>query len=251
MAKKKIVSIEDRIPKLKQARKKKANRRLVFYLSIFFILISVIIYIQSPLSDVKTVKVTGNHYVTDEKVTELAGLDDFPNIWTISKKDMKKDLKAYPLIQSVEIDKKLPQTVQVNVEEYDLVGYVKQDEYYLPVLENGEKISEIKSKTMQGNAPLILDFTEGAYLEKMSEELNKLPRSIRNLISEIHWTPKGENKNKILLYMNDGFMVDGTIRNFSEKMKVYPSIVSQLPEDEKGIIHIGVGAYFESFTSEE
>src|SRR5699024_1076826 len=138
MAKKKIVSIEDRIPKLKQARKKKANRRLVFYLSIFFILISVIIYIQSPLSDVKTEKVTGNHYVTDEKVTELAGLDDFPNIWTISKKDMKKDLKAYPLIQSVEIDKKLPQTVQVNVEEYDLVGYVKQGEYYLPILENGE-----------------------------------------------------------------------------------------------------------------
>src|SRR5699024_6832116 len=144
MAKKKIVSIEDRIPKLKQARKKKANRRLVFYLSIFFILISVIIYIQSPLSDVKTINITGNHHVTDEKIIELALLDDSPNIWTISKKTMEKDIKGYPLIQSVNIDKKLPQTVQINVEEYDLVGYVKQSEYYVPVLENGEKISDIK-----------------------------------------------------------------------------------------------------------
>src|SRR5699024_3959159 len=58
-------------------------------------------------------------------------------------------------------------------------------------------------------------------------------------------------KNKILLYMNDGYTVDGTIRNFAEKMKLYPSIVSQVPEDEEGIIHIGVGAYFDSFTSED
>src|SRR5699024_8942539 len=108
----------------------------------------------------------------------------------------------------------------ISVEEYDLVGYVKHDGYFLPVLENGEKISELKSKTMSGNAPLMLDFTENVYLEKISKELKDLPGSIRELISEIHWNPEDDNKNKIILYMNDGFMVDGTIRNFSEKMKV-------------------------------
>lgn len=251
MKKEKIVSIEDRIPKLKQARKKKANRRLVFYLSIFFILISVIVYIQSPLSDVKTVNITGNSYVTEKELTKMAQLDDSPNIWTISKKNMEQKIRESPLIQSVEVKKKMPQTVQISVSEYDMVGYVKQDDYFLPVLENGEKISELKSKMMTGKAPLMLDFTEEIYLEKISEELNELPQNIRKLISEIHWNPRDDNKNKILLYMNDGFTVDGTIRDFSEKMKVYPSIVSQLPGDEKGIIHIGVGAYFESFTSEE
>jgi cell division protein FtsQ len=85
----------------------------------------------------------------------------------------------------------------------------------------------------------------------MAEELKELPGSIRNVISEIHWIPTDENKNTVLLYMNDGYLVKGTIRDFAEKMEVYPSIVAQLDPEEKGIIHIGVGIYFESFNQEE
>src|SRR5699024_4047408 len=97
-------------------------------------------------------------------------------------------------------------------------------------------------------APQMIGFIEETYLKSMSAELEKLPKSILNLISEIHWQPTEENKNKVVLYMNDGFVVDGTIRNFADKMQVYPSIVAQLEPDSKGIIHIGVGAYFEEFT---
>src|SRR5699024_10780455 len=119
MKKEKIVSIEDRIPKLKQARKKKANRRLVFYLSIFFILISVIVYIQSPLSDVKTINIKGNSIVSDEEITELAQLNDSPNIWAISKKNMEQKITDSPMVESANIKKKLPRTVQINIDEYE------------------------------------------------------------------------------------------------------------------------------------
>src|SRR5699024_12844354 len=108
-----------------------------------------------------------------------------------------------------------------------MVGYVKENDYFLPVLENGEKLSEIKSKTMSGKAPLILDFTEEIYLEKISEELDALPDNIRKLIAEIHWNPSDDNKTKIVLYMNDACTVDATIRNFAEIIKAYPSRVSQ------------------------
>lgn len=84
----------------------------------------------------------------------------------------------------------------------------------------------------------------------MSKELSNLPNNILNIISEIHWTPTDKNKNDITLYMTDGFMVQSSIRNFSEKMKVYPSIASQLEPGSEGIIHIGVGAYFEPFNQE-
>lgn len=251
MAKKKIVSIEDRIPKLKQARKKKANRRLIFYLSIFFILISIIVYLQSPLSDIHTVDITGNSLISDEEMVNIADLEDSPNIWTISKSDIKEEIMDYPLMKSAEVEKKLPQTIKIDVQEYDVVGYVEEDEYFFPVLENGEKLTELKEASMSGDAPLMLDFDEDEYLTKMTEELKELPQDIRKLISEIHWKPEDDNENKILLYMNDGFLVDGSIHEFSEKMQVYPSIVAQLSDDEKGIIHIGVGAYFEEFSSDE
>src|SRR5699024_319461 len=112
-------------------------------------------------------------------------------------------------------------------------------------------ITDIQTKSINGDAPLLLNFSEKDYLDKMAVELYKLPKSISNLISEVYWDPTEENKNKILLYMNDGYVVSSTIRDFSEKMTVYPSIVSQLDPEVKGIIHIGGGAYFESFQSED
>src|SRR5699024_11800125 len=97
----------------------------------------------------------------------------------------------------------------------------------------------------QGDGPLLNDFKEDVYLERMASELNDIPDDIFNLISEITWTPTDKNKYKILLYMNDGFTVEATIRNFATKMQTYPSIVSQLDDGEQGIIHMGVGTYFE------
>ncbi|MGY0692298.1 cell division protein FtsQ/DivIB [Virgibacillus sp. FSP13] len=250
MGKKKIVSIEDRIPKLKQARKKKANRRLIFYLSIFFLLIAVIVYLQSPLSHVKTITVTGNQFVSNKEVINQSKLTTKTNIWTINEAKVKDALKKNPSIKSVEIEKQLPWTVNIQLNEYERVGYVSNNGDFYPVLGNGKILTKLKQKTTNGDAPLLMNFSDKYYLHKMTNELQKLPKSILNIISEIHWKPTDENKYKILLYMNDGYLVDGTIRGFSEKMNVYPSIVSQLNPDNKGIVHIGVGAYFESFDKE-
>jgi cell division protein FtsQ len=250
MPKKKIVSIEDRIPKLKQARKKKANRRLIFYLSIFFFLIAIIVYIQSPLSHVKRVTVTGNSFVSDEYVIGTSNITSKTNIWTVNKSKIKQALRKNPAVKSVKIDKDFPRTVTINLTEYDRVGYVRDDKGYYPILENGKILTSLRQKSINGDAPLLMDFSDKSYLHKMTNELNNLPDSIFNSISEIHWKPTDDNKNKILLYMNDGYLVDGTIRNFSEKMQVYPSIVAQLEPSSKGIVHIGVGAYFESFDTE-
>ncbi|MUK89529.1 FtsQ-type POTRA domain-containing protein [Ornithinibacillus sp. L9] len=247
MSEKKIVSIEDRIPKLKQARKKKANRRLVFYLSIFFFLISIIVYLQSPLSHVKTINVKGNSYFTDESIIEQSNVSINTSIWSVNKEEVILALKGNPIIDSVDVQRKLPWTVDIHVSEHQRIGYMKDENLYFPILSNGAVLTEHGQELHNGDAPLLVGFTEEEYLHKLAQELSELPDSILNLISEVHWSPTTENKHKIMLYMNDGFLVDGTIRDFSNKMKVYPSIVSQLDPDEMGIIHIGVGAYFESF----
>src|SRR4051812_2621525 len=80
---KNLVSLEDRIPKLKQMRKKKANRRLIGLLTIFFLLIFSIIYLQSPLSRIQSIQVEGNAYLTDKEIIEQSGLEVEDNIWEI------------------------------------------------------------------------------------------------------------------------------------------------------------------------
>lgn len=251
MAKKKVVSIEDRIPKLKQARKKKANRRLIFYLSIFFLLISIIVYLQSSLSHIRYIEVEGNTFLSDKEVISISNLAEDMNIWTIDKSASVKAVENNPIISSASVDRKLPWTITIQVEEYERVGYVQKETKYYPILGNGTVLNSLEQHTFTGDAPLISNFTEKEYIHRMTAELEKLPKSILKLISEIHWAPTDDNKNKIRLYMNDGLTVDATIRDFAARMEVYPSIVAQLDADSEGIVHIGVGAYFESFNEKE
>lgn len=246
MEEKKIISIEDRIPKLKQARKKKANRRLIYYLSVFFILISMIVYLQSPLSQVKNIEVEGNELIKADKLIEQSGLKIKDNIWSINLTHVEEELMNSPYIKKAIVKRKLPRTVEFIVEEEELIGYTLEDGAYYPILASGTKITE-PNKLMSGKAPLLNGFSDEDYLEKMAQELAELDPSIHHLISEIYWDPTEDNKNKITLYMQDGFVVKGTIRQFHEKMNIYPSIISQLEPKQKGIIHIGVGAYFEEF----
>jgi cell division protein FtsQ len=47
--------------------------------------------------------------------------------------------------------------------------------------------------------------------------------------------------------MNDGYVVTASIKTFADRMKTYPSIISQLNGSKKGIIHLEVATYFEEF----
>lgn len=247
--KKNVVSIEDRIPKLKQARKKKANRRLISYLSVFFLLIGIVIYLQSPLSYVKTINITGNSFLTDEDVIELSDIIETTNIWTVNKKKIEQNVVENEVIKSAEVKRVFPQTIDININEYKHIGYIKEEEDYYPIVGEGRIITS-NVKAVDGDAPLLVGFDQEEYLERMSIELNEVSDNILNLISEIHWLPTKDNDNQVMLYMNDGNIVNGTIRNFSDKMEVYPSIVAQLDPGNKGVIHLGVGAYFEEFSDD-
>src|SRR5699024_3959721 len=220
MEKKKIVSIEDRIPKLKEARKKKANRRLIIYLFIFFLLIAVIVYLQSPLSHIKAINVNQNDVLSDEEIIKESGLKINTNIWMYTK---GKTIKA--------LEKKI-------------IGFIKKKSEYRTVLKNGMIIRE-EDIPYKGEAPILQEFKDDDYLNHMASELDELPNDLFNLISQVSWKPTDKNKYNIELYMNDGFIVHSSMKDFAKKMKSYPSIVSQLDKDDKGIIHMDVGTYFE------
>jgi cell division protein FtsQ len=87
MEKGKIVALEDRIPKLKEQRRRKANRRLVLLLVLFFTMIVVIAYSQSPLSQVRKIKINGNEMYSDEELIRQSGLSKKTNIWKIDEQN--------------------------------------------------------------------------------------------------------------------------------------------------------------------
>ena len=246
----KIVTLEDRIPKLKQQRRRKANRRLITLLLLFFILIACIIYVQSPLSHVRKIYVKGNEFYSSKALIKQTGLNEQTNIWKIRKKELSGKLKKLPEIKDAKISVILPNSVIVQVKENQRIAYLAKNSAYYPVLENGKIVKGRKSADVPVNAPVLFDFKEGDVLELMVDSLKKLPDEVANSISEVHYTPNKTDKYHISLFMNDGFEVSATLRTFSEKMSHYPSIISQLDPNKKGVIDLEVGSYFKAYESE-
>lgn len=250
MEKGKIVALEDRIPKLKEQRRRKANRRLVLLLILFFTMIVVIAYSQSPLSHVKTITIKGNGVYSAEELIRQSGLSNNTNIWKINKDDTVSRLKRLSEINKADITVQWPNTVIIQVKEHKRIAYLKQANTFLPIMENGKILKKRAAVKIPVNSPILFEFKEGAALNQMIKELEKLPSEISNSISEIHYTPKKTDKYHISLFMNDGFEVSATLRSFSEKMVHYPSIISQIDPNKKGIIDLEVGSYFKAFETE-
>ncbi len=246
----KVVSLEDRIPKLKQQRRKKANKRLVFLLLLFFTLISFIIYFQSPLSHINKIEVNGSTTYSHEELISMSGLSEKINIWKVNEKAIKSKLEDLPEIKSSSIKVNLPNTVKITINEYKRIAYIMKDKSYLPVLENGKVLKKNKTAEIPATAPILIGFSEGNELNGMINELEVLPEVVLNSISEIHHTPKKTDTYHLTLYMNDGFEVSATVNSFSEKMSHYPSIISQLDPNKKGIIDLEVGSYFKAYEQE-
>lgn len=245
----KIVSLEDRVPKLKQQRRRKANKRLIFLLMLFFVLISFVVYFQSPLSHVNKITIMGNSVYPEDKLISLSGLSKESNIWTLNENSIEKRLEKLTEVKSATIEVKFPNNVSIEIVEWKRIAYIMKDGVFWPILENGEILEEV-SGVIPVNSPILIGFSEGEAMEEMIESLNSLPNEVLNSISEIHHTPKEMDNLHITLFMNDGFEVSASLRSFAEKMAHYPSIVSQLDPNIKGIIDLEVGSFFRAYELE-
>ncbi|WP_223700315.1 cell division protein FtsQ/DivIB [Sutcliffiella deserti] len=249
MEKGKVVTLEDRVPKLKEQRKQKANRRLIFYLSLFFILISLIIYSQSSLSKVSDIDVSGNRHVTDEEIIKLSKITRETSIWRVDEEKASISILQHKELKEAEVNKVFPNKVNITVGEYNRIAYIFEEGAYYPVIENGKILEAVGQDALPDDAPLMMNWKEGNKVEEFISELMKLPDSIIYAISEIHHTPTDIDPYHITLFMNDGYEVSATVRDFSAKMTNYPSLVAELDPNLKGIINIEVGTFFKPYES--
>ncbi|WP_456275581.1 cell division protein FtsQ/DivIB [Bacillus sp. AK128] len=251
MEKGKVLTLEDRIPKLKQQRRQKANRRLIFSVSIFFLLIIGILYLQSPFSHIATIEVNGNVHVSEGEIINLSGLSNETSIWSVKSDLIIEKIKKNKEIKKVVIKRSLPNTVLISVEEMKRVAYAMNEGNIVPILENGLVLEPSDETYLHSDAPLLMNWETGSALQEMASELAKLSPAITNSISEVHHTPQESDPFQITLFMNDGHEVRSTITDFAKKMSAYPAIVNQLDPNLKGIIHMEVAYYFESYEKVE
>ncbi len=228
------------------------------YITFFFLLLSGILYFQSPLSKIGDITISGNQNISSEQISNLSKLKVGTSFWKVDKDKVAENIKEHPEINEVTIEKKLPNQISINVSELKRVGYISGTNGFFPILENGkiiEKPQTSGSKAIPVDAPILVNWSTKA-LKLLSKELNKVQPSISKLISEIHHTPTEYDPLQMTLYMVDGYEVKATLRNFAENIKAYPTIVSELDPSLSGYIELDVVPTFipydyESINEEE
>lgn len=248
----KVIDIEERIPTLREKRRKRTNFKFIFLIVIFLVTLFLLLYFQSPYSEINNVEVIGAELVDADFYREQSTLQTGDSMWGFKVTDVSDKISGEHWVKDVTVKRKWLTTVQIVVEEWEKVAYISLENELYPMLENGDIFKEASSLAPI-DAPLFLEFEDEKLRKRVLEELAKLDSTVLSLISQINSTPSSADPYALTLFMNDGYEVRAEVTTLAEKLNYYPSIVAQIEStgsSEKGIIDIEVGSYYKSYQDE-
>lgn len=217
--------------------KKKIRIRILPIIIIIFILtlLSGSVYLLS-LIPIKNIYISGNNYLKDQEIIELAKIENYPSFLKTRTKDMKKNIKKSPYVKSVTIKKKILGIVEIQIEEYNIL--FRKEENNKIVLEDKEEL--IDNEKYQ--VPILLNYIPDTKYDSFIKGMNQVTPSIKNQISEIRYYPNTQDEDRFLLYMNDGNYVYLTLTKFKQ-INYYEDVLEKL-DGKKGILYLDSGNHF-------
>ena len=243
----KVIDIEERIPSMREKRRRKTNRKFILILIIFVLALLVILYFQSSLSRISAVHVKGATLHDVAFYEEESGLLVDGLLWDFSTKDVQKALNEIDSVKEVKVSRKWIRDVEISITEWQTVAYLEKTGRYQALLESGEVFSE-ELIVPADKAPILNGFTDNESKERITAQLMLMEKDVYLLISEIIFTGPEKDQNNITVYMDDGYEIHAIIPTFAEKMAFYGDITNQLTDHEKGVIDMEVGTFFTPFS---
>jgi cell division protein FtsQ len=239
----KVIDIEERIPTLRERRRKRTNRKFAALLFIFVSLLLVLLYSQSTYSEIQSIEVKGAELFDGESYKQASTLQIGDSMWSFNSDEIERHLETLEWVESVSVQKKWLTSVEVEIEEFIEMGYLDQGNNYQVVLSNGIVLNQPVTNI---EGPIFSNFEDEAKREALVEQLVNTEPEVQNLISQIILDPDEERADYITIYMNDGNEIKAILSTLAEKINYYPSVTAQL-EEQKGVIDMEVGIYFRSF----
>lgn len=239
----KVIDIEERIPTLRERRRKRSNRKFAALLFVFVSLLFILLYSQSTYSEVRSIEVHGAELFDGESYKHASTLAIGDSMWSFDSAKIEQHLEALEWVKAATVDKKWLTSVEIEIEEYKEMGYLDQGSGYQVVLSNGVVLNQ-PITVVEG--PIFTNFEEEPKREALVEQLVNTDPEVQNLISQVILDTEQEQADYVTIYMNDGNEIKAILSTLADKINYYPSVTAQL-DDQKGIIDMEVGIYFRSY----
>jgi len=225
-----------------KVRRRKLKLGLVFITMIILGLIVYFCYFEFNTlinTKIKNIYVIGNEVLKDYEIIELAKLENYPRILSISSSEMERRIKINPYVKDVDVKKRIGNQVYIYITEYEPLFYNTTTQNL--ILEGNK---ELISETTFDDVPLLTnEISDSKVYEKLIKKFIKIDNHIKQRISEITHMPNDVDQERFLLSMNDGNYVYITLTKI-EEVNYYLEIIPRL-ENKKGILYLDSGKYFE------
>lgn len=220
--------------------KKKKRLKLIPFL-LFVLVIAATFFLVDVLLDtrVENIIIKGNKIVTDQQIIDEAGLNNYPSFYKTTSYNIKKALEKNSFIKEVKVKRSFYHVITIEVSEYKVL--LKKETTGKLVLENMNEVTT--DQEIPYTVPrLVNDVPKNKY-SKLLKNLLKVKRSVRSSISEFYYDPNEFDKDRFLLYMDDGNSVYLTLTKF-RMINYYNDVLPQL-DGKKGILYLDSGNHFQ------
>lgn len=218
-------------------RKRKLNKKRLFFALILFFLLSFII-VKVFNSNIKNIYVIGNELLTDQEIIDIAGIEDYPASINNLSVTLESRLEKNQYILEAEVTKSnLTSKITIEVKEnYPLFYYQTENK---TILYNKDKVTE------KFTTPTVINQIPNTVYDKFIKAMKKVDKTILYRMSEIEYSPNEVDEERFFILMNDGNYVYLTLDKFLAINK-YIDMVKSF-DNKKGILYLDSGEYFDIF----
>ena len=200
---------------------------------IFVLALAVFYFLQSPVFRVRAVEISGNSQLQRDQIMALAGLGKNVNIFKANLKQAQNKVALNPLVKDVDITRRLPTTIVINITERKAIGLVLNPGHFIAVGEEGYCLALVEDLASI-NLPIItgVQATNNSPGQKINDEklevalayLLAMPLGMRATVSEINVS----DVNNIRVFTIDQTEVRlGDVTRIGDKIKLYQEVIGQ------------------------
>lgn len=222
--------------KMVKRKKIKLFRLLLIVIILGVVILAVELFLNTKI---KNITIEGTNYLKDDYILFLAGLEDYPSFYHTTKRRIEKKLKKSPYIKKVLIKKRFYHILMIKIEENKPLFISEIDQKI--ILDDHQEI-KYKEEISLFRIPRLMNYVPNTKYNSLKKNISKIDSSILGKISEITYVPNEFDKDRFLLYMDDGNSVYLTLTKF-KMINYYNNVLKQL-EGKKGILYLDSGNHF-------
>lgn len=211
--------------KVVKSKKGKVRKEAKIVFGILIFVIAAILLLCSPIFDIKHIEVSGNSKNSKEKIISFSGLELHTNIFKANKGIIREKIKENAYIEKVEVTRKLPSTVQIEIEEREAKYMLQFADSYVYINNQGYML-EISNEKL--DIPILIGFTTDLSNIKAGNRINVADLNKMNMVIKIYEAAKSNGLGELITKIDISNEKNYTIILEKEGKTVYLGDCSEL-----------------------